>query len=82
MINLAVRVALAMTDDTSKTAAEPTCPECGVAGIEHFANQESRQRSRNREPWFFVVYCSNCGHVYNTIAKHVFSQTATRVVVQ
>lgn len=71
-----------MTEETLSNEKEPTCPKCGVAGIEHFASRESKQRSRNREPWFFVIYCNKCGYVHNTVVKHVFSQTATRVVVQ
>ena len=61
--------------------AEPRCPSCGVVGIEHFASRESKQRSRSQDPWFFVIYCDKCGHVYNVLAKHVFSERTTRVVV-
>ena len=57
--------------------AEPTCPSCSVAGIQHFASKESMERSRSRDPWFIVVYCDNCGHVYDVVAKHVFTQSAT-----
>ena len=62
--------------------AEPTCPQCGVAGIENFASRESTERSKTRDPWFVVVYCSACGHVHQVLAKHVFTQTlAPRFVV-
>ena len=71
-----------MAENTLKEEIEPKCPDCGVSGVEHFASRESLQRSRTRDPWFFVVYCNKCGHVYNVVVKHVFSQTATRVVVQ
>jgi len=54
--------------------AEPVCPECGVEGIEHIVSKESVERSRTRQPWFLVVYCEACGHVYEVLAKHVFSQ--------
>ena len=54
-----------------KKPVSPKCPGCGVAGIEHFVSKESTSRSRYREPWFFVIYCDQCGHVYNVIAKHV-----------
>ena len=57
--------------------AEPTCPSCNIAGIQHFASKESMERSRSRDPWFVVVYCDNCGHVYDVMAKHVFTQSAT-----
>ena len=64
-----------------KESVSPTCPKCGASGIDHFVSKESTTRSRYREPWFFVVYCDQCGHVYDVIAKHVFAQTATRVVL-
>lgn len=54
--------------------AEPKCPDCGVQGIDQIVSGESRERSRNRQPWFLVVYCRACGHVYGVVAKHVFSQ--------
>jgi uncharacterized Zn finger protein len=54
--------------------AEPTCPNCSVAGIEHFVSKRSSERSRTGQPWFVVVYCDSCGHVYDVIAKHTFTQ--------
>ena len=60
---------------------KPRCPECGVLGVEHFVSKESRQRSRSNDPWFVVVYCDECGYVYNVLSKHVFAQTSTKVVM-
>ena len=40
-------------------------------------SRESVERSRTRQPWYLVVYCDNCGHVYDVLAKHVFSQPLT-----
>lgn len=57
--------------------AEPTCPKCGVSGIEHIQSKESVERSRTKQPWYLVVYCAGCGHVYDVLAKHVFSQPVT-----
>lgn len=54
--------------------AEPTCPKCGIEGVEHIVTKESVERSRTKQPWFLVVYCTSCGHVYDVLAKHVFSQ--------
>jgi uncharacterized Zn finger protein len=53
---------------------EPKCPVCAVEGIDHIRSTESTERSRNRQPWFLVVHCTNCGHVYGVVAKHVFSE--------
>ncbi len=57
--------------------AEPTCPSCGVTGIEHIVSQNSIEKSKTKQPWFVVIYCSACGHVYNALAKHVFSVPVT-----
>ena len=58
------------------------CPECGVSGIEHIISRDSTERSRTRDPWFHVVFCDECGHVYNVLAKHVFSHgQAPRFVI-
>ena len=46
-------------------------------------SKESLERSRSRDPWFVVVYCDNCGHVYDVVAKHVFTQSGSaRLVVR
>lgn len=52
--------------------AEPKCPECGVVGIEHLVTSDSSEKSRDGKPWFNIVYCDSCGHVYGVFAKHVF----------
>lgn len=52
--------------------AEPKCPECGVAGVEHFVSKESAEQSRSNQPWFIIVHCNQCGHVHDILAKHVF----------
>jgi len=57
------------------TVAEPRCPACSITGMEHIVSRESHEKSRTREPWFVVVHCSGCGHVYGVIAKHVFSHS-------
>jgi uncharacterized Zn finger protein len=54
--------------------AEPKCPQCETEGIDHIVSKESRERSRARQPWFLVVHCNACGHVYGVIAKHTFAQ--------
>lgn len=56
--------------------AEPTCPNCGASGVEHMVSKQSVERSKSGQPWFVVIYCEHCGHVYDVIAKHVFAQAA------
>ena len=31
-------------------------------------------RSKDGMPWFNVVHCDRCGHVYGVLAKHVFGK--------
>ena len=57
--------------------AEPVCPNCQIAGVEHIVSKDSAERSKTKQPWFLIVHCDNCGHVYNIIAKHTFSQPVT-----
>jgi len=68
-----------MIDESN--SAQPKCPECGVQGIEHFVSTRSDQESQSGSPWFFVVHCDNCGHVYDIIAKHVFTKNSTKVLI-
>jgi uncharacterized Zn finger protein len=68
-------MSLERDDDTA--VAEPKCPECAIRGIEHIISRESVERSRTRQPWFLVVHCAVCGHVYDIIAKHTFAQPVT-----
>lgn len=56
---------------------EPKCPDCGVSGMSHIISKESAERSKTRQPWFLVVHCDQCGHIYGVLAKHTFSQTVT-----
>lgn len=53
--------------------AEPKCPECGIIGTSHIDSTESEVMNRAGEPWFEIVYCDQCGHVYGVFAKTVFT---------
>ncbi len=52
--------------------ADPTCPACSAEGIENIVSADSQERAKGGNPWFQVVYCDRCGHIYGVIAKHVF----------
>ena len=54
--------------------ADPKCPECSATGMAHIVSKESSERSKTRQPWFLVVHCDQCGHIYGVLAKHTFSQ--------
>jgi uncharacterized Zn finger protein len=45
--------------------------------MDHIVSRESTERSKTKQPWFLVVHCDQCGHVYGVLAKHVFSQPVT-----
>ena len=49
--------------------AEPRCPHCEVEGLEHIVSADSHARSKDGMPWFNVVHCDQCGHVYGVLAK-------------
>ena len=53
--------------------AEPKCPECGMTGMDALVSPESQEASEGGDPWFSVVYCDGCGHIYGVFAKHVMS---------
>ena len=57
--------------------AAPKCPACAITGIEHIVSVPSQERSRAKQPWFYIIQCANCGHVYNTLSKHTFTQPVT-----
>ena len=60
--------------------AEPQCPSCQVAGIDKIVSQDSKEESQGGDPWFNVVYCDNCGHVYGVFAKHILSHNISRPI--
>lgn len=62
--------------------AEPTCPKCAVSGIEKIVSQASKEKSRENTPWYFVVYCDDCGHVYDVFTKHVFGKSGAQLIVE
>ena len=57
--------------------APPKCPTCAVQGVEHIVSTPSEERSRTKQPWFYIIQCARCGHIYNTLAKHTFAQAVT-----
>jgi hypothetical protein len=48
-----------------------------VSGIEHIVSTDSVERSKTKQPWFLIIHCNKCGHVYGVVAKHTFSQPVT-----
>ena len=53
--------------------AAPKCPACQTTGVDNIVSSPSAERSKAKQPWFYIVHCRNCGHVYDIISKHTFS---------
>lgn len=48
---------------------EPKCPDCKVKGLEYIVSSDSNEESKGGDPWFNIVHCSECGHVYGVFNK-------------
>ncbi len=53
---------------------EPKCPECSTGGKRHIVAEESDLESKHGDPWFEIVYCDQCGHVYGVFPKLVLAR--------
>ena len=63
--------------------AEPRCPDCGTVGMDKLVTSDSKEHGKDGKPWFNVVHCDECGHVYGVFAKHVYGgKTGTRLVIE
>jgi uncharacterized Zn finger protein len=62
--------------------AELKCPDCGATGIEKIVSTPSKERSRERKPWFFVAHCDDCGHIYGIFTKHIFGRSGPNLIVE
>jgi hypothetical protein len=65
-----------MLDERRGNMAEPKCPDCGVAGVEHIVSMDSHKQSDTNDPLFNVAYCDKCGHIYGVFAKVVNRPTS------
>jgi len=53
---------------------EPKCPSCNVTGKEHIVSVDSAEYDGD-DPWFQIVHCDQCGHVYGVFAKIIQGPT-------
>jgi hypothetical protein len=58
---------------------EPKCPECSTGGKRHIVAEESDLASKDGDPWFEIVYCDQCGHVYGVFPKHVLARNVPSI---
>lgn len=54
---------------TDQKTHEPKCPSCSIIGIRYIVQSNSEKKSRAGDPWFNIVHCSECGHVYGVFNK-------------
>jgi uncharacterized Zn finger protein len=58
---------------------EPKCPECSTGGKRHIVAEESDLASKDGDPWFEIVYCDQCGHVYGVFPKLVLARNVPSI---
>ena len=47
--------------------SDPKCPTCGIVGMDYIKEFSSGTKRGSGEPWFEIVACIKCGHVYGTL---------------
>lgn len=47
----------------------PKCPGCKVRGVSHIVSVDSEETDGDGNPYFFIVHCADCGHVYGVFTK-------------
>jgi DNA-directed RNA polymerase subunit M/transcription elongation factor TFIIS len=45
----------------------PKCPSCGIVGMDFIKEFPSNTQRKSDDPWFEIVACIKCGHVYGTL---------------
>ena len=58
----------ALEEKRLRIETDPKCPSCGIVGMDYikeFANIGTKRGSG--DPWFEIVACIKCGHVYGTL---------------
>ncbi len=51
---------------------KPKCPKCEISGTEYIISEESDEKTGApdfKDPMFYIVYCSKCGHIYGIFNK-------------
>ena len=47
--------------------SNPKCPSCGIVGMDFIKEFPSNTQRKSDDPWFEIVACIKCGHVYGTL---------------
>jgi hypothetical protein len=68
-----------ITERRTQRMVEPKCPECSTGGKRHIVAEESDLESKHGDPWFEIVYCDQCGHVYGVFPKLVLARNVPSI---
>ncbi len=56
--------------------AEPKCPNCGTEGADHIVSKENSEQVQSGSIRFHIVYCDQCGNVYDILADSLGQKVA------
>ena len=60
----------ALEEKRLRIESDPKCPSCGIVGMDYikeFGNIGTKRGGERGDPWFEIVACIKCGHVYGTL---------------
>ena len=61
---------LRLEEKRLRIESDPKCPSCGIVGMDYikeFGNIGTKRGGERGDPWFEIVACIKCGHVYGTL---------------
>ena len=61
---------LSLEEKRLRIETDPKCPSCGIVGMDYikeFGNIGTKRGGERGDPWFEIVACIKCGHVYGTL---------------
>ena len=58
---------LRLEEKRLRIESDPKCPSCGIIGMDYITENPSNAQRKGGEPWFEIVACIKCGHVYGTL---------------
>ena len=57
----------ALEENRLRKESDPKCPSCGIVGMDYITENPSKTQRGSGDPWFEIVACIKCGHVYGTL---------------
>ena len=56
-----------LEENRLRKESDPKCPSCGIVGMDYITENPSKTQRGSGDPWFEIVACIKCGHVYGTL---------------